>query len=101
MNFDKNHELLGHSILEIGNKIDFTYNTILPEDKESNGMINQYKWNSIQNLSTFEKAFGKDSEIYDFACQVGDKVTVLETKDVNGVLWGRVHNGWICMEYVD
>ena len=30
----------------------------------------------------------------------GDKVTVLETKDVNGTAWGRVANGWICMDYV-
>ena len=30
----------------------------------------------------------------------GDKVTVLETKDVNGTAWGRVNNGWICMDYV-
>lgn len=31
----------------------------------------------------------------------GDKVTVLETRDVNGTLWGRVNNGWICMDYVN
>ena len=30
----------------------------------------------------------------------GDKITVFETLDVNGVLWGRVQNGWICMDYV-
>ena len=30
----------------------------------------------------------------------GDKVTILETKDVNGTLWGRVNKGWICMQYV-
>lgn len=30
----------------------------------------------------------------------GDKVTVLETKTVDGTLWGRVHNGWIHMDYV-
>jgi uncharacterized protein YgiM (DUF1202 family) len=30
----------------------------------------------------------------------GDKITVFETVDVNGVLWGRVKNGWICMDYV-
>ena len=31
----------------------------------------------------------------------GDKVTVLETKDVNGTLWGRVDKGWISMDYVN
>lgn len=31
----------------------------------------------------------------------GDTVTVLETKSVDGVLWGRVDKGWICMEYVN
>ena len=30
----------------------------------------------------------------------GDNVAVLETKDVNGTVWGRVNNGWICMDYV-
>lgn len=30
----------------------------------------------------------------------GDKVTVLETKTVDGITWGRVHNGWVCMDYV-
>lgn len=31
----------------------------------------------------------------------GDKVTILETTDVNGTAWGRVNNGWICMDYVN
>ena len=31
----------------------------------------------------------------------GDSVTVLETKTVDGVLWGRVDKGWICMDYVE
>lgn len=30
----------------------------------------------------------------------GDQVTVLETKTVDGTTWGRVHNGWISMDYV-
>lgn len=30
----------------------------------------------------------------------GDKVTVLETKTVDGTVWGRVQNGWIHMDYV-
>ena len=31
----------------------------------------------------------------------GDKIAVLETKDVDGTAWGRVDKGWICMEYVN
>ena len=30
----------------------------------------------------------------------GAKVEILETKTVNGVQWGRVTKGWICMDYV-
>lgn len=30
----------------------------------------------------------------------GDTVTVLETKTVGSVSWGRISQGWICMEYV-
>ena len=30
----------------------------------------------------------------------GSKVTILETTTVNGVQWGRVTTGWICLTYV-
>ena len=30
----------------------------------------------------------------------GDKVEILETKTVNGALWGKIANGWISMDYV-
>lgn len=29
----------------------------------------------------------------------GAKVEILETKTVNGTAWGRISNGWICMDY--
>ena len=29
----------------------------------------------------------------------GTKVTILETKTVNGSQWGRISNGWICLDY--
>ena len=29
----------------------------------------------------------------------GAKVTVTETKTVNGVLWGKISGGWICLDY--
>ena len=31
----------------------------------------------------------------------GDKVTVLETVTVDGTEWGRISQGWICMDYVN
>jgi len=31
----------------------------------------------------------------------GDQVQVLETKTVDGTAWGRVAQGWICMDYVE
>ena len=30
----------------------------------------------------------------------GDKVTILETKTINGTQWGRIAKGWISMDYV-
>ena len=30
----------------------------------------------------------------------GDTVVVSETRTVDGTTWGRVNNGWICMDYV-
>ncbi|MBE6925663.1 MAG: hypothetical protein E7461_02355 [Ruminococcaceae bacterium] len=30
----------------------------------------------------------------------GTKVTILETKTVDGILWGRITQGWISMDYV-
>lgn len=33
--------------------------------------------------------------------QRGDRVEILETKQVGSVLWGRIDNGWISMDYVE
>jgi uncharacterized protein YgiM (DUF1202 family) len=30
----------------------------------------------------------------------GQTVTILETTDVNGTQWGRIANGWVCMDYI-
>lgn len=30
----------------------------------------------------------------------GTKVNILEQKTVNGVQWGRISNGWVCMSYI-
>ena len=29
----------------------------------------------------------------------GAKVTVTETKTVGGAIWGKIANGWICLDY--
>lgn len=33
--------------------------------------------------------------------QKGDRVEILETKQVDNMLWGRIKNGWISMDYVE
>ena len=30
----------------------------------------------------------------------GAKVTILETKTVNGTTWGKISTGWVCMDYI-
>ena len=30
----------------------------------------------------------------------GTKVTITEVKDNNGTKWGKISDGWICMDYV-
>ena len=45
------------------------------------------------------KAAGTDQKIVGFL-YTGDKVSILETKTVNGMLWGRISQGWISMTYV-
>lgn len=44
------------------------------------------------------KDAGTDHKIVGFL-YYGDTVSVYETKDVDGTLWGRVNTGWICMQY--
>ena len=53
----------------------------------------------IADCLRVRKAIGTDSRIAELL-YYGAKVTVLETQSVNGTVWGRVHNGWICMDYV-
>lgn len=59
--------VLGNSVLDIGNKIDYIYKTIEPSSVTSIGGINRkYKWKRIQHVSDFKKAFGEKSDIYNF-----------------------------------
>lgn len=61
--------LLGYSLSEIGNKVNYTYKTILPDEVVSNTETGTktYKWKKIQNLDAFKNSFGESSEIYKFA----------------------------------
>ena len=34
-------------------------------------------------------------------CHKGDKVWVYEIKEIKGVKWGRLEDGWICLKYVE
>jgi len=53
----------------------------------------------IADCLRVRKEIGTDSRIAELL-YYGDTVTVLETKAVDGMVWGRVSNGWICMDYV-
>lgn len=69
-NLDKSN-LLGHSIGQIGNKVDYTRKTIVPDDVSSTTQSGKktYVWNKIQSLDSFKESFGTDSDIYKFAKQ--------------------------------
>lgn len=53
----------------------------------------------IADCLRVRKAIGTDQKIAELL-YYGDKVTVLETTIVDNTVWGRVANGWICMDYV-
>ena len=53
----------------------------------------------IADCLRIRKEAGTDQKITGFL-YYGDKTTVTETKTVNGMLWGRVSQGWISMNYV-
>ena len=54
----------------------------------------------IADCLRVRKNIGTDSRIAALL-YYGDKVTVLETTAVDGVIWGRTDTGWICMDYVE
>lgn len=71
---------------------------------ESSGAVSQRPAESktktvIADCLRIRKDAGTNHKIVGFLYD-GDKVTVLETKNVSGTVWGRVDKGWICMEYV-
>ncbi len=54
----------------------------------------------IADCLRVRKQIGTDSRIADLL-YYGEQVTVFETRTVDGTVWGRVHKGWICMDYVE
>lgn len=65
--FDDRGILLGNSLKDISQKVDYTVDIIVPEEKTSEGVGHKYTWNTIMNINEFKKCFGQDSDIYDFA----------------------------------
>lgn len=65
-NYDKSN-LLGHTIKEIGNFVNYTNKTITPEVVSSVGLKHDNTWKKIQNSIEFKNVFGEKSEIYQFA----------------------------------
>ena len=60
---------LGSSLSEIAPEVPLTNVSVYPENVSSVGMKHDYRWNKIQNIDAFKKAFGEDSGIYQFATQ--------------------------------
>lgn len=53
----------------------------------------------IADCLRVRKTIGTDSRIAALL-YYGDTITVYETKTVDGTVWGKVSNGWVCMDYV-
>ena len=68
-------------------------------DAESSQPDNNDQKTVIADCLRVRKDAGTDQKIVSFL-YYGDTVSVLETKKVDGTLWGRVKQGWICMTYV-
>ena len=45
------------------------------------------------------KGAGSSNEAVDYIYS-GDRVEVFEKKSVSGVEWGRIANGWVCLDYI-
>ena len=73
--------------------------TTEPAREESSQPTDIGKKTVIADCLRVRKEIGTDSRIAALL-YYGDTVTVSETVTVDGVLWGKVENGWISMEYV-
>lgn len=63
-----------------------------PEDESFVGTVTATCLHIRQNAGTNYSIVGR---LYQ-----GEKVTILEVKTVNGMQWGRISNGWVCMDYI-
>jgi len=63
-----------------------------PEDESFVGTVTATCLHIRQNAGTNYSIVGR---LYQ-----GEKVTILEVKTVNGMRWGRISNGWVCMDYI-
>ena len=75
------------------------YVTTEPAREESSQPTDIGKKTVIADCLRVRKEIGTDSRIAALL-YYGDTITVSETVTVDGVLWGKVENGWISMEYV-
>ena len=79
--------------------ISMNYVSVNSSDAESSHPADSREMTVIADCLRIRKTAGTDSKITAFL-YYGEKVTGLETTDVNGTVWGRVAKGWICMDYV-
>ena len=69
-------------------------------DSSNNTTTNQQSTKTVTaNCLCVRQSAGTTAKIVGYLYH-GAKVSVTETTTVNGVSWGRVSNGWICMDYV-
>lgn len=69
-------------------------------DEHRDPVINGTVKTVIADCLRIRKAIGTENRIAALL-YYGDTVIVFETRNVDGVDWGRVEKGWICMDYVE
>jgi uncharacterized protein YgiM (DUF1202 family) len=79
--------------------INMDYFTQVPPGEAVSPPANDGTKTVIADCLRVRKGTGTDYKI-SALLYYGDKVTVLETVTVDGTLWGRIEQGWICMDYV-
>ncbi len=78
-------------------KLDSTGSNTTEPDFESEEETSSVKTVTAQCLLV-RSGPGTDYAVVDYLYK-GTKVTVTETKDMGGVQWGKIANGWICLDY--
>lgn len=71
--------------------------TTAPQETEEPAEVTGTITASTLNIRETPEANGRVLGIY----SKGQKVTILEQKTVDGVVWGRTNKGWISMKYVE